>query len=112
MKGFDTAEKHVVGEAGLANLETLLAEIEQRYTVPAASIRRLSLRDPYLALTRVYASIDEPERTITTAWKFLGALGFVVQRDPSSVTSLFQVDQWGLMSDPLIETWVHLWTSA
>ncbi len=111
LEEFDTAEKHVVGEAGLANIERLLAAIEQTYTVPAASVPRLSLRYPYLGLARIYTSIQEPERTITTAWKVLAALGFVVKRDTSSITSPFQVDQWGLMVDPLIEIWVHLWTA-
>lgn len=100
-----------MGEAGLAAVEKLLAAIEQTYTAPAAAVPRLTLWDPYLALTRIYASIDEPEKTITTAWKVLAALGFVVKRDTSSVLSPFQVEQWGLMADPLIETWVHLWTA-
>lgn len=111
LEEFDNAEEYVVGEASLASIERLLAAIEQTYTVPAASVPRLSLWDPHLALTRVYASIEEPERTIKTAWKVLAALGFVVKRDTSSITSPFQVDQWGLMADPLIETWVHLWTA-
>lgn len=49
--------------------------------------------------------------TITTAWKVLAALGFVVKRDTSSIFSPFEVEQWGLMADALIETWVHLWLS-
>ena len=105
------AGKHVVGEAGLSNMERLLAAIEQTYPVPAATVPRLTLWDPYLALTRVYASIEDPLRTITTAWKVLAALGFVVKRDTSVITSPFQVEHWGLMADPLIETWVHLWTA-
>lgn len=111
LKEFEILAKNVVGEAGLAAVEKLLAAIEQTYTAPAAAVPRLTLWDPYLALTRIYASIDEPEKTITTAWKVLAALGFVVKRDTSSVLSPFQVEQWGLMADPLIETWVHLWTA-
>ena len=112
LKEIDTARKHVVGEASLANIERLLATIEQTYSVPAASVPRPSLWDPYLALTRVYASMEEPERTNTTAWKVLATLGFLVKRDTSSFTSSVQVDEWGLMADPLIETWVHLWTAC
>ena len=111
LEEWDVAAKHVVGERGLANMERLLAAIEQTYTVPAAMAPRLALWDPYLALTRVYVSNEGPERTITTAWKVLAALGFVVKRDSSSIFSAFEVEQWGLMADPLIETWVHLWLS-
>lgn len=90
-------------------MERLLAAIEQTFPVPAATAPRIALWNPCLALTRVYVSIDDPVRTITTAWKVLAALGFVVERDASSILSPFQVKQWGLMVDPLIETWVHLW---
>lgn len=109
LKEWELAAKNVIGEAGLANMERLLAAIEQTYPVAAATAPRLALWDPCLALTRVYASMDDPMRTITTAWKVLAALGFVVERDTSSVASPFQVKQWGLMVHPLIETWVHLW---
>ena len=111
LKEWELAAKHVVGETGLANIERLLAAIEQTYTVPAAVVPRLALWDPYLALTRVYISNGGPERTISTAWKVLAALGFVFKRDSSSIFSPFEVEQWGLMADPLIETWVHLWLS-
>ena len=46
-----------------------------------------------------------------TAWKVLAALGFLVERDTSSIVSPFQVKQWGLIADPLIEIWVYLWTA-
>ena len=111
LKEWDVAAKHVVGETGLANIERLLAALEQTYTVPAAMAPRLALWDPYLALTRVYVSNEGPERTITIAWKVLAALGFVVKRDSSSIFSPFEVEQWGLMVDPLVETWLHLWLS-
>lgn len=39
----------------------------------------------------------------------MAALGFKVKRDTSSVFSSFQIEQWGLMVDALIETWMHLW---
>ena len=111
LKEWDVAAKDVVGETGLANIERLLAAIEETYTVPATMAPRLALWDPYLALTRVYVSNEGPERTIITAWKVLAALGFVVKRDSSSIFSPFEVEQWGLMADPLVETWVHLWLS-
>ena len=84
LKELDFASTDIVGEAGLAAIEKLFAAIEQTYTVPAASVPRLLLWDPYLGLTRVYASIEEPARTITTAWKVMAALGFIVKRDASS----------------------------
>lgn len=109
LKEWDMAGNHIEGEAGLAARERLLAAIEQTYTVPAATVPRLTLWDFYHGLARLYASIGEPERTIITAWKVVAALGYVVKRDISSVFSSFRIEQWGLMVDGLIETWVLLW---
>ena len=111
LEEFDIVGKNIMDEAGLVNIERLLDAIEQTYTMPAAIVPRLTLWGRYLALTSVYASIKAPTKTIMTAWKVLTALGFVVKRDVSSVTSLFEVEQWGVMVDPLIETWVFVWTS-
>ena len=43
LKELDFASTDIVGEAGLAAIEKLLAAIEQMYTVPAASVPRLVL---------------------------------------------------------------------
>ena len=67
--------KHLMDKAGLAATENLFAAMDKLYTGPASSIPREALWDHHLALTKAYASKEEPERTITTVWKSLTALG-------------------------------------
>lgn len=103
LEEWDVAAKHIESEDNLANMERLLAAIKQTYTVSAAVAPRLALLNPCLTLTRVYAPLKQPAKGIITAWKVLNALGFVVKRDTSSVTSPFEIELWGLVADPLIE---------
>ena len=98
--------------ADLAKAERLLAAIEKTYPVPATEVPRLALWDPYLLLTRLYNSMNRQDKAIQTGCKVLQSLGFVIKRqDPSSLKSPFEVEQWGLMKDHVVETWVHLWTA-
>ena len=66
MKELGITAKPPMDKAGLAGIEKLLAAMEQIFTAPATSILRKALADPYLALTRAYASRKEPEKAITT----------------------------------------------
>lgn len=109
LEEWDVAAKSIESEDNLANMERLLAAIKQTYTVSAAVAPRLALLNPYLTLTRVYAPLEQPAKSIITAWKVLKALGFVVKRVTSSVTSPFEIELWGPVADPLIETWWRLW---
>lgn len=71
LKKINVAGKHVVGEADLANIDRLLAAIEETYTVLAAVVSRLPLRNLYLALTRIHASIgsrSEASRRHEGSW--------------------------------------------
>ena len=96
----------------LPKVERILGAIEKTYSEPAANVPRLALWDPYLLLTRIYSSKNQQDKVIETAWKILMSLGFTIKRqNPPSLTSPFEVEQWGLMEDCLIQTWVHLWTA-
>ena len=71
LKKINAAGKHVVGEAGLTNIDKLLAAIEETHTVPAAVVSRLPLRNIYLALTRIHACIgsrSEASRRHEGSW--------------------------------------------
>ena len=111
LEELDIAQKHVKSQDNLADIERLLAAIEQTYTVPAAVVPRLTLWNPYHTLIRAYGPLEQPAKTIVTAWKLLTALGFIIKRDTSSITSPFEIEQWGLVIDPVIETWWSLWLS-
>ena len=111
MKELILTRERPVDKAGLAAIEKLLAAVEQTYTAPASSVPRLALWGRYLNFSRFFASIHWPERVITTIWKALAAFGYVIKQDASSVFSPFQVEQWGMMDDSVVEAWVHLWTA-
>lgn len=55
---------------------------------------------------------NQQDKGIETAWKVLMSLGFTIKRQNLlSLKSPFEVEQWGLMEDGLIQIWVHLWTA-
>lgn len=98
--------------ADLPKAERVLAALEKTYSVPAADVPRLTLWDPYLLLTRIYSSDNQPNKVVQTAYKVLESLGFVFKTDNSGdPKSPFQVVQWGLMQDHVVEAWVFLWTA-
>lgn len=95
-----------------SDFEHALAEIEDTYSLPAATVPRLVLWDPYLLLVRIHSLDKRFAHAITNAWKVLDSLGFVIKREnPTHMTSAFEVAQWGLVVDSVIETWVHLWVA-
>lgn len=99
--------------ANLAKAERLLTAIEKTYDVPASTVPRLTLWDPYLLLTRFYSAQKNPLKAIETAYKVLEALGYVIKRqDPTSFTSTFEVQTWGLMQNRVVETWMHMWIAG
>ncbi len=98
--------------ADLPKAERVLAALEKTYSVPAATVPRLALWDPYLLLARLYNSNNQQDKVVLTAWKVLEALGFVIERqNPASAGSAFEVVQWGLMQDFVVEAWVLLWAA-
>ena len=99
-------------DADLPKAERMLVAIEKTYSEPANDVPRLALWQPYFLLTRIYSSQNRQDKVIEMAWKVLISLGFTVKRqNPSSLNSPFEVEQWGVMEDCLIQTWVHLWTA-
>ncbi len=56
--------------------------------------------------------LNQSSKVIEAAWKVPMSLGFTIKRqNPLSLKSPFEVEQWGLMEDCLIQIWVHLWTA-
>ncbi|KAL9044992.1 MAG: hypothetical protein Q9214_001912 [Letrouitia sp. 1 TL-2023] len=96
----------------LPRMERTLKAIEKTYSAPASEVPRLALCDPCLLLTRIYTSMMQQNKVIETAWKLITSLGFIIKReDPQSLNSPFEIAQWGLVEDCLIQAWVHLWTA-
>lgn len=97
----------------LAKAERLLAAIELTYKSPPSKVPRLALWDPYLYLTRAHAAQNRPAKVVSLALKVLESLGFIIQgaHVPVSSSTPFEVVQWGVMTDSVIETWIHLWTA-
>jgi len=94
--------------ADLPKAERILDAIDKTYSAPASGVPHLALWDPYLFLTRIYSSKNQQDKVIETAWKVLMSLGFTIKRqNPLSLKSPFEVEQWGLMEDCLIQIWVH-----
>ena len=86
--------------------------VHRSTTFEMSHILRLALWHPYFVLTRIYGSKNQQDKAIETAWNVLMSLGFTIKRqNPLSLKPPFEIDQWSLMEDCLIQTWVHLWTA-
>jgi len=94
----------------IARMERIIAAMENTYSASASSVPRLAIRDPYLLLIRIYSTTNQSDLVITTVFKALKALGFMIAH-PSSSQSVpdFEIKQWGFMADTLAEVWAHLW---
>ena len=92
-----------------AKAEGLLAAIEQTYDSPPSKIPRLALSYPYLLVARDYAA-QNPAKSVSLALRALESLGFVIKgaNVPTSSRLPFDVEQWGVMTDGVIEAWIHL----
>lgn len=101
------------GKVDLAKAERLLAAAEQTYKFPPSKVPRLRLWDPYLLMTRLYAAQNNPPKVVALGLKVLNCLGFVIKgaNIPVLPTVQFEIMQWGLMVDGVLETWLHLWTA-
>lgn len=99
-------------DADLPKAERILNAVEKTYTELASEVPRLALWHSYLLFTRIYCSKNQQNKMIETAWKVLKSFGFKIKRqNPLFLQSSFEVEQWGLMKDCLIQIWVHLWTA-
>ena len=99
-------------DVNLEKVDRIMAAIEKSYTAPASEVPRLALWAPYLLLSRNYCMNNQQDKVIETAWKALASFGFKIKReDPQSLKSPFEIEQWGLIDDHLIQTWVLMWTA-
>jgi len=94
----------------VAKTERLLASIERTYEFPPSRVPRLALWAPYLRLMRTYVAVNQPVKVLASALKGLECLGFVIKgAHPLELPSIhFEVAQWGVMIDTVIEAWLHL----
>ena len=94
-RGFNSPVLHRVQTK---KIERLLDLLNQTYTQPAEDVPRLLLRDPQLALARIYAAQNKAGKSIESVRKVLISLGFVVVGADSSPTH-FAIVRWGLLVD-------------
>jgi hypothetical protein len=97
-------------EIDAAKAERLIAAAEQTYKSPPSEVPRLALWYSYLLLARVYAAQKQPEKAVSLALQVLESLGFVIKGAyiPTSSSLPFEIEQWGLMTNGVIEAWIHL----
>ena len=86
----------------------IVKAIDATYTAPSSKVPRLAVIQPYFMLVCAYSRSRKHAHVITTAWKLLYSLGFT-RSGGASMASKFELTQWGLAEDIVIETWVHLY---
>lgn len=91
----------------IKKIERLIDELNQSYTQPAEDVPRLLVWDPQLLLVRIYAAQKKAAKVVESAAKVLFFLGFVVVGADSSQTC-FEISKWGLMTESLVETFLHI----
>lgn len=91
----------------IRKIERLIDALNKSYTRPAKDVPRLLLWDPQLLLVRLYAAQKKAAKVVESGAKVLFFLGFVVVGADSSQTC-FEISNWGLMTDYLVETFLHI----
>lgn len=91
----------------IRKIERLIDTLNKSYTRPAKDVPRLLLWDPQLLLVRLYAAQNKAAKVVESAAKILFFLGFVVVGADSSQTC-FEISNWGLMIDYLVEIFLHI----
>ncbi|KAI9782552.1 MAG: hypothetical protein M1816_001849 [Peltula sp. TS41687] len=86
----------------IENIERLLDRLNQTYKQPAEDVPRLLVWDPQLALARIYAAQNKVGKSMESAVKVLGSLGFVFV----GADSCFAIVRWGLLMDHVVETFL------
>lgn len=98
-------------EINTTQVERLPIAVGRTYQNPARKVPRIALWSKYLLLARVYAAQQDPMKCLTMALKTLESLSFVIEGAnilDSSARPLL-VLHWVIMTDGVIEAWVHLW---
>ncbi|KFZ20117.1 hypothetical protein V502_03347 [Pseudogymnoascus sp. VKM F-4520 (FW-2644)] len=107
-KRLETEFKVAALESGtFKKMERLLDELNQTYSQPADKVPRLLVWDPQLALAQACASQNQTRKCIVAAGKVLTSLGFLISGTDSPQTE-FSINQWGMLQDHLVETFVLL----
>lgn len=99
----------------VAKAERLLSALEKTYKTPASAVPRLTLYAPYFALLRHHVTRNKPYDVISFASKFFRSLGFILHETGAPERSKhrpFNVEQWGLMCDSVIEAWLSYWAAC
>ncbi|KAK2765676.1 hypothetical protein FQN54_008532 [Arachnomyces sp. PD_36] len=93
-----------------AKLEALLSRFAETYTQPAPDVPRLGMWDPYLALSRMYAAYNQPQKAIDFTLKTLESLGYIIKGGnlPHTSGMPLLVEKWGLITDSLVGCWMGL----
>lgn len=91
----------------IKKIERLIDALNKSYNQPAKDVPRLLLWDPQLLLVRLYAAENKAGKVLESAAKVLTFLGFVVVGADSSHTC-FEISKWGLMTESLVETFLHI----
>lgn len=90
--------------------ERLLKALNDTYTKPATEVPRLLLWDPQLFLARVYSAKKNMVKVLKSVNEFLALLGYVIiGLDSTSVS--FKIIKWGVVSDYLVEAFLHAQTA-
>jgi hypothetical protein len=98
------------GGIDAAKTERLLAAIKQTYKSLPSQVPWLGLCVPYLLLARFHTGQKQLAKAVSLALKALESLGFIIKgaHIPTSYSTPFEVEQWGVATDGLIEAWIHL----
>lgn len=96
-----------VSELDVAKIERLIAAIGSTYKLPSSQVPQLTLWTPYLRLIRTYE--NQLVKVVALILKGLECLGFVIKgAHPSDSSGIpFEVVQWGVTMDYVIEAWIH-----
>ena len=106
--------KAALNTSGLeAKVERLLTATESTYKLPSSKVPRLAIWIPYLHLMREYAVGNDLAKPAALVMKGLACLGFVIKgahpHDSSGIP--FEIVEWGVMTDYVVEAWIHLRTA-
>lgn len=98
----------------IKKIERLLATLNQSYSQPAKDVPRLLIWEPQMLLVRLYAAQNKTGKVLESAAKVLTSLGFIVVvvgadgSSSSAQTTCFEISKWGLLTDSLVETFLHI----
>jgi len=111
-RAFGGKEKIDHRKLDTAKIERLLGAMEKAYDkgTNGKNVPKIALWGKYLALTRVYAMLGQPQKVVLGIAKTLEMRSFEVSGLTRPKEPLV-IGKWGLVTDSLVECWLLLWTS-